>query len=66
MFRHSFATLLLEEDVDIRYIQYFLGHSSIKTTEIYTHISNRKAKEIIINKHPRYHLKYNYAQSNKG
>ncbi len=53
MFRHSFATLLLEQDVDIRYIQKMLGHSSISTTEIYTHVSNSKQKDILVNKHPR-------------
>ena len=53
MFRHSFATLLLEQDVDIRYIQKMLGHSSISTTEIYTHVSNNKQKDILMNKHPR-------------
>ena len=53
MFRHSFATLLLEQDVDIRYIQQMLGHSSISTTEIYTHVSTRKQKEILVQKHPR-------------
>ena len=53
MFRHSFATLLLEQDVDIRYIQRILGHSSISTTEIYTHVSNTKQKDILVHKHPR-------------
>lgn len=53
MFRHSVATLLLEEDVDIRYIQRILGHSSITTTQIYTHVTSSKQKEILRTKHPR-------------
>lgn len=61
MFRHSFATLLLEQDVDIRYIQKILGHSSISTTEIYTHVTNMKQKEILFHKHPR-----NLMEVNKG
>lgn len=61
MFRHSFATLLLEQDVDIRYIQRMLGHSSISTTEIYTHVSNAKQKDILLHKHPR-----NLMQVDKG
>lgn len=53
MFRHSFATLLLEEDVDIRYIQQLLGHSSIQTTQIYTHVTSKKQRDILAAKHPR-------------
>ncbi len=53
MFRHTFATELHNEDVDIRYIQQFLGHSSISTTQIYTHISTSKTREILESKHPR-------------
>lgn len=52
-FRHTFATLLMEEGVDIKYIQQFLGHSSIMTTQIYTHVSKRKQEEILVEMHPR-------------
>ena len=57
MFRHTFATCLLEEDVDIRYIQEMLGHSSINVTEIYTHVALSKQRDILSTKHPRRHLK---------
>ncbi len=53
MFRHTFATMLLEEDVDIRNIQQILGHSNIMTTQIYTHITSNKKNEIMKNKNPR-------------
>lgn len=53
MFRHSFATLLLERDVDIKYIQSLLGHSSIMTTQIYTHVNREKQRQILGTKHPR-------------
>ncbi len=53
MFRHTFATCLLEADVDIRYIQEMLGHSSINITEIYTHVAMSKQMDILSNKHPR-------------
>ncbi len=57
VFRHTFATLLLERDVDIKYIQNLLGHSSIVTTQIYTHVSSKKQIEILQDKHPRNSLK---------
>jgi len=53
VFRHSVATLLLEEGVDIKYIQEILGHSSILTTQIYTHVNKEKQKAILTDKHPR-------------
>lgn len=57
-FRHTFATLLLEEDVDIKYIQNILGHSSISTTQIYTHVNIKKQKQILTTKHPRKKLSF--------
>jgi integrase/recombinase XerD len=53
VFRHSFATLLLERGVDIKYIQSMLGHSSIVTTQLYTHVNAAKQKRILETKHPR-------------
>ncbi len=53
MFRHSFATFLMEEDVNIRYIQKMLGHSSITTTQIYTYVATEKEREILRTRHPR-------------
>lgn len=53
MFRHTFATSLLEADVDIRYIQEMLGYSSINITEIYTHVALSKQRDILTAKHPR-------------
>lgn len=58
IFRHSFATLLLEKDVDIKYIQVMLGHSSIAITQIYTHVNKIKQRQLLRTKHPRRDLSF--------
>lgn len=52
LFRHTMATLMLENGADIRFIQQMLGHSQLSTTEIYTHVAIHKLKEIHTATHP--------------
>jgi len=57
MFRHTFATLLLDRGVDLRVIQRLLGHSSIVTTTIYAHVSERSQRKVLTSANPRLLIK---------
>lgn len=58
MFRHTMATQLLDQGMDIRYIQDLLGHSSITTTQIYAHVSDSSKRKELRRRHPRRNMQF--------
>jgi integrase/recombinase XerD len=57
LFRHTMATLMLENGADVRVIQQLLGHAKLETTQIYTQVSIRMLKRVHDRTHPAAHLK---------
>ena len=53
MFRHTFATHLLDQGCDLLVVQELLGHENLSTTTIYTHLTNEKLRRTYLNTHPR-------------
>lgn len=54
--RHAFATHLVNHDADLRIVQEMLGHASLNTTQIYTHVANQRLKQAVLSHHPRSRL----------
>jgi site-specific recombinase XerD len=66
MLRHTVATLLLRNDVDIRVVQEFLGHASIATTQRYTHITKEHMVRVLRKRHPSLSLRVKKRSNSKS